>query len=91
MFGHPQYSSFEPSRKAGAFRNALLGRPITDIDIATPARPDEVMAAARAAGLAAIPTGVAHGTVTVVANHAAYEITTLREDVETHGRHATVV
>jgi poly(A) polymerase len=74
----------------GAVRNALLGRPVTDIDIATPARPDEVMAAARAAGLGAIPTGVAHGTVTVVANHAAYEITTLREDVETHGRHATV-
>src|SRR5262245_5379585 len=74
----------------GAVRNALLGRPVTDIDIATPARPDEVMAAARAAGLGAIPTGVAHGTVTVVANHAAYEITTLREDVETHGQHATV-
>ena len=74
----------------GAVRNALLRRPVTDIDIATPARPDEVMAAAQAAGLTAVPTGIDHGTVTVIANHVPYEITTLREDVETHGRHATV-
>jgi len=74
----------------GAVRNTLLGRPVTDIDIATPARPDEVMAAARAAGLAAVPTGVAHGTVTVIANRVPFEVTTLREDVETHGRRATV-
>ena len=74
----------------GVVRNALLGRPVTDVDIATPARPDEVMAAAQAAGLAAVPTGIDHGTVTVIANHVPYEITTLREDVETHGRHATV-
>jgi poly(A) polymerase len=74
----------------GAVRNALLSRPVTDIDLATPARPEEVMAAARAAGLVAIPTGLAHGTVTIVANSVPYEVTTLREDVETHGRHATV-
>jgi len=74
----------------GAVRNALLGRPVVDIDIATPARPDEVLAAARAAGLAAHPTGMAHGTVTVIAGHVAHEVTTLREDVEPHGRHATV-
>jgi poly(A) polymerase len=74
----------------GAVRNALLGRPVTDIDIATPARPDEVMAAAQAAGLTAVPTGMAHGTVTVIANRVPYEITTLREDVDTDGRHATV-
>jgi poly(A) polymerase len=74
----------------GAVRNALLGLPVVDIDIATTARPEEVMAAARATGLNAIPTGIAHGTVTVVANHVPYEVTTLREDVETHGRHATV-
>jgi len=74
----------------GVVRNALLGRPVTDVDIATPARPDEVMSAAQAAGLTAIPTGIDHGTVTVIANHVPYEITTLREDVETHGRHATV-
>jgi poly(A) polymerase len=63
---------------------------VVDIDIATPARPEQVMAAARAAGLAAVPTGLAHGTVTVIADHVAHEVTTLREDVETHGRHATV-
>jgi poly(A) polymerase len=74
----------------GAVRNALLGRPVTDIDMATPARPEEVMAAARAAGLVAIPTGAAHGTVTIVANRVPYEVTTLREDVETDGRRATV-
>jgi poly(A) polymerase len=74
----------------GAVRNALLGRPVVDIDIATPARPEQVIAAARAAGLAAVPTGMEHGTVTVIAAHVPHEVTTLREDVETHGRHATV-
>jgi poly(A) polymerase len=74
----------------GAVRNALLGRPVVDIDIATPARPEAVIAAVEAAGLAAVPTGVAHGTVTVLSDHVPFEVTTLREDVETHGRHATV-
>ena len=74
----------------GAVRNALLGLPVIDIDIATPALPEAVMEAARAAGLGAVPTGIAHGTVTVVANHVPHEVTTLRRDVETHGRHATV-
>jgi len=74
----------------GAVRNALLGLPVTDIDIATPAKPQEVMAAARAAGLHAVPTGIDHGTVTVLADHVPHEVTTLRRDVETHGRHATV-
>jgi len=81
---------FEARAVGGAVRNALLGRPVVDIDIATPARPDEVIAAVKAAGLTAVPTGIAHGTVTVVANHVPFEVTTLREDVETHGRHATV-
>jgi poly(A) polymerase len=74
----------------GTVRNALLGEPVTDIDIATTATPDEVMAAAAAAGLHAIPTGVSHGTVTMVANRVPFEVTTLREDVETFGRHARV-
>ena len=74
----------------GTVRNALLGEPVTDIDIATTATPDEVMAAARAADLEAIPTGIAHGTVTVLANRVPFEVTTLREDVETFGRHARV-
>ncbi|KAB2914848.1 MAG: CCA tRNA nucleotidyltransferase [Hyphomicrobiaceae bacterium] len=83
-------AGFAARAVGGAVRNSLLGRPVIDIDIATPARPDQVMAAAEAAGLAAIPTGIAHGTVTVVADHMPCEVTTLREDVETHGRHATV-
>src|SRR5262249_1871573 len=74
----------------GAVRNAPPGPPVTHADIATPARPDEVIAAARAAGLAVHPTGMAHGTVTVIAGHVPYEVTTLREDVEAYGRHATV-
>jgi poly(A) polymerase len=74
----------------GAVRNALLGEPVTDIDIATTATPDEVTAAARAAGLGAVPTGLAHGTVTVIADGVPFEVTTLREDVETFGRHARV-
>jgi poly(A) polymerase len=74
----------------GAVRNALLGRPVVDVDIATPAHPEQVVAAAEAAGLTAVPTGIAHGTVTVIADRVPYEVTTLRRDVETHGRHATV-
>jgi poly(A) polymerase len=74
----------------GAVRNALAGRPMADVDLATDARPEEIIAAAEAAGLKAVPTGLAHGTVTVVAGEHPYEITTLRRDVETHGRHATV-
>jgi poly(A) polymerase len=74
----------------GAVRNALLGEPVTDIDIATTATPEQVTAAALAAGLGAVPTGLAHGTVTVIADGAPFEVTTLREDVETFGRHARV-
>jgi poly(A) polymerase len=74
----------------GTVRNALLGEPVTDVDIATTATPDQTMAAARTAGLEAIPTGVSHGTVTVVADRVPFEVTTLREDVETFGRHARV-
>ena len=74
----------------GAVRNSLAGRPVADVDLATDARPEQVIAAAAAAGLKAIPTGLSHGTVTVVAGEHPYEITTLRRDVETHGRHATV-
>jgi poly(A) polymerase len=74
----------------GAVRNALLGLPRGDIDIATTALPAEVKRRAEAAGFKAVPTGVDHGTVTVVAAGRPFEVTTLREDVETFGRHATV-
>ncbi len=74
----------------GCVRDSLLGRPISDIDIATPMTPDEVSAVAVAAGLKAVPTGVDHGTVTVVADGQPFEVTTLRRDLETDGRHAVV-
>jgi poly(A) polymerase len=74
----------------GAVRNALLGRPVVDIDMATTARPEAILAAAKAAGLSAVPSGIDHGTVTLLVNRIAYEVTTLREDVETHGRRARV-
>jgi poly(A) polymerase len=74
----------------GAVRNALMGRAVSDIDMATTAPPPAVIAAAKAAGIAAHPSGIDHGTVTLTVNHRPYEVTTLREDVETHGRHATV-
>jgi poly(A) polymerase len=74
----------------GAVRNALLGLPHGDVDIATTAVPVEVMRRAEAAGFKAVPTGFDHGTVTVVIEGRPFEVTTLREDVETFGRHATV-
>ncbi|MGR7994068.1 CCA tRNA nucleotidyltransferase [Xanthobacter sp. ZOL 2024] len=74
----------------GAVRNTLLNRPVTDVDIATTALPQEVSRRAQAAGLKPVPTGIDHGTVTVVVDHAAYEVTTLREDMETDGRRAVV-
>jgi poly(A) polymerase len=74
----------------GVVRNALLQRPVSDIDIATPLIPDEVIRRLQAAGIGAVPTGIEHGTVTAVANGKPYEITTLRRDVTTDGRRATV-
>ncbi len=74
----------------GCVRDALLGRPVKDIDIATTLAPAEVMAALEAAGLRAAPTGFSHGTVTAIADGRPFEITTLRRDVETDGRHAVV-
>lgn len=74
----------------GCVRNALLGEPASDIDIATQALPETVMARAEAAGLKAVPTGLEHGTVTVVVNGTPHEVTTLRRDVETDGRRAVV-
>lgn len=74
----------------GAVRNALIGEPIADVDLCTTALPQEVMQRAQKAGLGAVPTGIDHGTVTVVSSGTPFEITTLREDVETTGRHAVV-
>lgn len=74
----------------GAVRNALLGLVPGDIDIATTALPDEVMRRAKAAGIKSVPTGIDHGTITLVVDSEPYEITTLREDTETFGRKARV-
>ncbi|MCC6000998.1 MAG: CCA tRNA nucleotidyltransferase [Pararhodobacter sp.] len=74
----------------GCVRNALLGVPVSDVDIATNALPETVAALAQAAGLRAVPTGIEHGTVTVVSGGVGHEVTTFRHDVETFGRHARV-
>src|SRR5216684_4083327 len=74
----------------GAVRNALLDIPTGDIDIATTALPDEVIRRARAAGIKSVPTGIEHGTVTLVVDAQPFEVTTLREDTETFGRKAKV-
>ena len=74
----------------GAIRNTLLGRPVNDIDIATPLTPDEVGKRLAAAGIAFVPTGIEHGTVTAIVEGKPFEVTTLRRDVTTDGRHAVV-
>jgi poly(A) polymerase/tRNA nucleotidyltransferase (CCA-adding enzyme) len=74
----------------GAVRDTLARRPVADIDLATPRHPEQVIAALAKAGLRAVPTGLAHGTVTAVSGGRGFEITTLRRDVATDGRHAVV-
>ena len=74
----------------GCVRNALIGAPVHDLDLSTDARPGEVMDLARAAGHKAVPTGIDHGTVTVVADGRPVEVTTFRRDVATDGRRAKV-
>lgn len=74
----------------GAVRNALLGVPILEVDVATTAVPEEVVKRVGAAGFKAVPTGIEHGTITVVIDKHPFEVTTLRKDVETYGRHAKV-
>lgn len=74
----------------GAVRNALLGVPVIDIDIAVPMPPAETMTRLKAKGIKVIETGIDHGTVTAIAGTHAFEITSLRRDVETDGRHAVV-
>ena len=74
----------------GCVRNALIHEPVLDIDIATPDRPENVVDLLEAANIKAVPTGIDHGTITAVVDGKPFEITTLREDVETDGRHADV-
>jgi poly(A) polymerase len=74
----------------GCVRNAIIGQPVTDIDIATDARPELVIELAKDAGLRPVPTGIEHGTITVIAGGIPHEVTTFRRDVETDGRRAVV-
>lgn len=74
----------------GAVRNTLLGLRVREIDFATTATPETVARRAKAAGIKAVPTGVEHGTLTLVSGGQGYQVTTLREDIETDGRHAVV-
>ena len=74
----------------GCVRNAVMGIPISDIDIATDAVPDQVMELSKKAGFRAIPTGIDHGTITVVVKDQPFEVTTFRRDVETDGRRAVI-
>ncbi|WP_158923440.1 CCA tRNA nucleotidyltransferase [Acidisphaera sp. S103] len=74
----------------GAVRDALAGRPVADLDLATPDPPNAVTQTLKRAGLKVVPTGLSHGTVTAVVDGRGFEVTTLRRDIETDGRHATV-
>ena len=74
----------------GAVRDTLLGHPVKDIDAATPLRPDEVVEACKTAGIRTVPTGIDHGTITALLDGGPVEVTTLRHDVSTDGRRATV-
>jgi poly(A) polymerase len=74
----------------GAVRDTLAGLPVSDVDLATRWLPEQVVERLQSAGIKAVPTGIAHGTITAVADGKVYEVTTLRRDVSTDGRHATV-
>jgi len=74
----------------GAIRNALLDKPVGDVDIATPLPPDAVLKRLQAAGLGAVPTGIEHGTITAISSGKSFEVTSLRRDVSTDGRRAVV-
>ncbi|MEM7295009.1 MAG: CCA tRNA nucleotidyltransferase [Pseudomonadota bacterium] len=84
------FAGFELRFVGGCVRNLVLGRPVTDLDLATDATPGQMLALGNAAGLTTHPTGVDHGTVTFVVDGLPHEITTYRRDIETNGRHAQV-
>jgi len=81
---------FEARVVGGAVRNTLLDEPVREVDFATTARPEDTLRLAAQAGFKTAPTGISHGTVTLIVHGIPFEVTTLRQDVETHGRHATV-
>jgi poly(A) polymerase len=81
---------FEARVVGGAVRNTLLDEPVREVDFATTSRPEDTLRLAAQAGIKTVPTGISHGTVTLIVHGMPFEVTTLRQDVETHGRHATV-
>jgi len=83
-------AGFQAYAVGGCVRNTLLGVPVADVDIATSAHPEQVVTLAKAAGLKSVPTGIEHGTVTIVCNRTGFEVTTFRRDVKTDGRRAVV-
>jgi len=85
-----EVGGFQALFVGGCVRNALIGAPVNDIDVATDATPEMVTKLAKIAGFKVIPTGIDHGTVTVIAQGAVHEVTTFRQDIETNGRHAVV-
>lgn len=90
VFGALVDAGFQAFAVGGCVRDSLMGVPVKDIDLATNAVPDRVMALGDAAGFHVVPTGIDHGTVTLVSGGVAHEVTTYRRDVETDGRRATV-
>ena len=74
----------------GAVRNALMGKPASDVDLCTTVLPEQVLSRLKEAGYKGVPTGIEHGTITAVIEGNAFEVTTLRKDIETDGRHAVV-
>lgn len=90
VFDTLEHAGFNVRAVGGTVRNTLLGEPVSDIDLAVDASPQLVMAAAKRAGLKVVPTGIAHGTITIVVDGTPFEVTSLRQDVATDGRRATV-
>ncbi|MCB1505749.1 MAG: CCA tRNA nucleotidyltransferase [Hyphomicrobiaceae bacterium] len=90
VFDVLERAGYQGRAVGGTVRNTLLGEPISDIDMATDATPEQVTLAAQRAGLRVLPTGIAHGTVTIIVKGKPFEVTTLRKDVSTDGRRATV-
>lgn len=90
LFAALQAGGKEARFVGGCVRNAVFGIAVTDLDVATPEPPRRVLELLRTAGIKAIPTGIDHGTITAIIDQWTYEVTTLRIDVENHGRHATV-
>ncbi|MFQ5439049.1 MAG: CCA tRNA nucleotidyltransferase [Paracoccaceae bacterium] len=90
IFGLLERAAFQVFAVGGCVRNSVLGMDVVDVDFATDALPDEVTRVAEQAGMRVVPTGIGHGTVTVITKGRGFEVTTFRKDVATDGRHAVV-